>query len=265
MNQSAFMPYYDLLLSVALGMARIYPVAYLVPVFCLQHLRGLPRHAIVFALAMLPAPGIRQALIDAQVNWVSMAGLMFKELILGLLLGVLLAMPFWLYESVGALLDNQRGALIGGQLNPALGTDTTPLGHLFKETLSLLLVATLGLSTLTQVIWDSYLVWSPTTWFPMPGADGFGVLLGLLAQMFMHMMLYAAPFIGLLLLVEASLALLSLYSPQLQVFILAMPAKSLIGLGFLLFYLPTLWDAMTGSLLRYADIRHLLDLLLQAP
>lgn len=265
MASSALLPYFDLLLSVALGMARIYPVAYLVPVFCLQHLRGLPRHAIVFALAMLPAPGIRQALLDAQVNWLTLGGLMLKELILGLLLGVLLAMPFWLYESVGALLDNQRGALIGGQLNPSLGTDTTPLGHLFKQMTILLLVATLGIGTLTQVIWDSYLVWSPTTWFPLPGAEGFGVFLGLLGEMFMHMLLYAAPFIGLLLLVEASLALLSLYSPQLQVFILAMPAKSLIGLGFLLFYLPTLWDAMTGRLLRYGEVRHLLDLLLQAP
>ncbi|MBJ9977910.1 type III secretion system export apparatus subunit SctT [Pseudomonas sp. S75] len=265
MTTSAFLPFFDLLLSVALAMARIYPVAYLVPVFCFQHLRGLPRHAVVFALAMLPAPGIRQALLDAQVHWLSLAGLMLKELVLGLLLGVLLAMPFWLFESVGALLDNQRGALIGGQLNPALGTDTTPLGHLFKESLILLLVATLGLGSLTQVIWDSYLVWSPTTWLPLPGAQGFAVFLDLLGDMFMHMLLYAAPFIGLLLLVEFSLALLSLYSPQLQVFILAMPAKSLIGLGFLLFYLPTLWEAMTGRLMGYADIRHLLDLLLQAP
>jgi type III secretion protein T len=123
----------------------------------------------------------------------------------------------------------------------------------------------LGIGTLTQVIWDSYLVWSPTVWFPLPGADGFGVFLGLLGEMFMHMMLYAAPFIGLLLLVEFALALLSLYSPQLQVFVLAMPAKSLVGLGFLLFYLPTLWDAMTGRLSRYGEIRHLLHLLIPAP
>lgn len=265
MTASVFLPYFDLLLSIALAMARIYPIAYLVPVFCFQHLRGLPRHAIVFALSMLPAPGIRQALIDAKVNWLSLGGLMFKELVLGFLLGVLLAMPFWLYESVGALLDNQRGALIGGQLNPALGADTTPLGHLFKEMTILLLVATLGLGTLTQVIWDSYMVWSPTVWFPLPGADGFGVFLGLIAEMFMHIMLYSAPFIGLLLLVEFSLALLSLYSPQLQVFVLAMPAKSLIGLAFLLLYLPTLWDAMTGRLGEYSQIQHLLHLLLQAP
>jgi type III secretion protein T len=51
----------------------------------------------------------------------------------------------------------------------------------------------------------------------------------------------------------------------LQVFVLAMPAKSLVGLGFLLFYLPTLWDAMTGRLGRYGEIRNLLHLLLQAP
>jgi type III secretion protein T len=265
MANSIFMPYYELMLSVAVGMARIYPVAYLVPAFCFQHVRGLPRHAIVFALAMLPAHGIHAGLVADDVNGLMLGGLMLKEVVLGLLLGVLLAIPFWLYESVGALLDNQRGALIGGQLNPALGTDATPLGHLFKEMTILLLVATLGIGALVQVIWDSYLVWPPTVWFPIPGGDGFDVFLEQLAQMFSHMILYAAPFIALLLLVEFAMALLSLYSPQLQVFILAMPAKSLVGLAFLLFYLPTLWDAMTGSLTGFADLKHLLDLLLKQP
>jgi type III secretion protein T len=265
MTDSVFFGYYELLLAVALGMARIYPVAYMVPAFCFQHVHGLPRHAIVFALAMVPAPGIREALVAAKTNWLMLGGLMFKEIVLGLMLGVLLAIPFWLYESVGALLDNQRGALIGGQLNPALGSDATPLGHLFKEMTVLLLMATLGISALVQVVWDSYLVWPPTTWFPMPAADGFDVFLGLIAQMFSHMILYAAPFIALLLLVEFGMAVLSLYSPQLQVFILAMPAKSLIGLAFLLFYLPTLWDAMTGSLSGFADIAHMLKLLLRVP
>ncbi|MHA6494941.1 type III secretion system export apparatus subunit SctT [Pseudomonas borbori] len=265
MAESVFAPHFELLLAIALGMARIYPCAYLIPAFCFEHVRGLPRHAIVFALALLPAPGIRNALVMDNASWLTLGALMFKEVALGVLLGVLLAMPFWLFESVGALLDNQRGALIGGQLNPSLGQDATPIGHLFKQMTILLLVASLGLGTLTQVLWDSYLLWPPTAWLPLPAADGFDVFLTQVAETFTHLMLYAAPFIALLLLVEFAMALLSLYSPQLQVFILAMPAKSLIGLGFLLFYLPTLWDLALGHLEGLKDFRHILGLLLQVP
>jgi type III secretion protein T len=264
-EQSVFSPLYELLLAVALGMARIYPCAYLIPAFCFEHVRGLPRHAVVFALALLPAPGIRAALVMDDATWLTLGGLMFKEVALGMLLGVLLAMPFWLFESVGALLDNQRGALIGGQLNPALGQDATPIGHLFKQMTILLLIATLGLGTLTQVLWDSYLIWPPTAWVPLPAADGFDVFLGLLADTLTHLILYAAPFVGLLLLVEFAMALLSLYSPQLQVFILAMPAKSLIGLAFLLLFLPTLWDLAVGRLGLLKEFRHSLGLLFQVP
>lgn len=126
-------------------------------------------------------------------------------------------MPFWLFESVGALLDNQRGALAGGQLNPSLGPDATPAGHLFKQLAIFLLMTSMGLGALTQVIWDSYLLWPPTVWFPLPAADGFDVFVGLLGDTFTHMMLYAAPFIAVLLLLEFGIALLGVYSQQLQV------------------------------------------------
>ncbi|PGE68286.1 EscT/YscT/HrcT family type III secretion system export apparatus protein, partial [Bacillus toyonensis] len=74
---------------------------------------------------------------------------------------------------------------------------------------------------MTQVIWDSYVIWSPTAWLPFVGVNGFSVFTTLLADTFTHMMLYEAPFIAVLLLLEFGVALLGLYSPQLQVSTLA--------------------------------------------
>ena len=61
--------------------------------------------------------------------------------------------------------------------------------------------------------------------------------------------------------VEFAVALLSLYSPQLQVFVLSMPAKSLAGLFFLLLYLPQLQDLIVGRMSMLGDFRHSLGLL----
>ena len=258
-------PVLEYLPSLAIAMARLYPCFYLVPAFCFQHVRGMPRHAIVFALALMPTPGIHHALSGMDYTLLALSGLMLKEAVLGFLLGILLSMPFWLFESVGALLDNQRGALIGGQLNPSLGPDATPIGHMFKQLSIFLLIVTLGLGSLTQVIWDSYLIWPAALWFPAPAADGFTVFLTLLGDTFTHMVLYAAPFIALLLIVEFAVALLSLYSPQLQVFVLSMPAKSLAGLCFLLLYLAQLQDLIVGRMGLLGDLKHSLGLLFRVP
>lgn len=255
--------YLDYLPSLVIGMARIYPCAILVPAFCFQHIRGLARHVIVMVMALIPTPSIHAALQGQEYSALMITGLVMKETALGVLLGVLLSMPFWLFESVGALLDNQRGALTGGQINPSLGPDATPIGHMFKQLAIFLLMVTLGLGVLTQVIWDSYLIWPATVWLPLPGADGFSVFLGLVGDTFTHMMLYAAPFIAVLLLLEFGVALLSLYSPQLQVSSLAMPVKCLAGLAFLLLYLPLLQDLIVGRMSMLGDLKHTLGILFQ--
>ena len=255
--------YLEYLPSLIVGMARIYPCAFLVPAFCFQHIRGMPRHVIVMVMALIPAPGIHAVLQGQGYSALMISGLVLKEAALGALLGVLLAMPFWLFESVGALLDNQRGALTGGQINPSLGPDATPIGHMFKQLAIFLLMVTLGLGALTQVIWDSYLIWPPTAWLPLPAVNGLGVFLEVLSDTFMHMMLYAAPFIAVLLLLEFGVALLSLYSPQLQVSSLAMPVKCLAGLAFLLLYLPLLQDLIVGRMGLLGDLKHSLGMMFQ--
>ena len=253
--------YFEYLPSLMIGMARIYPCGILVAAFCFQHIRGMPRHTLVMVMALMPAPGIHAALAGQDYSAIMLAALVLKEVALGILLGVLLAMPFWMFESVGALLDNQRGALAGGQLNPSLGPDATPIGHMFKQLAIFLLMTSLGLGTLTQVIWDSYLIWPPTLWFPLPAVNGFAVFIGLLGDTFTHMMLYAAPFIAVLLLLEFGIALLGVYSQQLQVSTLAPPVKSLAGLGVLLLYFALLQDLIVGRMSLLGDLKHSLSVL----
>lgn len=256
--------YLDYLPSLVIGMARIYPCCILVAAFCFQHIRGMLRHVLVMVMALMPAPGIHAMLEGQDYSAMILVALIIKEVALGLLLGVLLAMPFWMFEAVGALLDNQRGALAGGQLNPSLGPDATPIGHLFKQLAIFLLMVTLGLGALTQVIWDSYLIWPPTVWFPLPAPNGMSVFLGLLGDTFMHMMLYAAPFIAVLLLLEFGIALLGVYSQQLQVSTLAPPVKCLAGIGILLLYFALLQDLIVGRMSQLGDLKHSLGLLFKA-
>jgi type III secretion protein T len=255
---------FQLILGVGLSMARLLPCMMLVPAFCFKYLKGPLRYAVVIAVALIPAPVISQAL-SGQESLTVIIGLLLKEAVLGILMGQLLYAPFWMFASVGALLDNQRGALTGGQLNPLLGPDATPIGELFQETLIMLVVMSGGLSLITQVIWDSYLIWPPTTWMPVMTIEGLDVFLQQLNQTLQHMMLYAAPFIGLLLLIEAALAIIGLYAQQLNVSILALPAKSVAGLAFLVIYMPTLLELGSGQIQQFKDLKVLFSLLVKVP
>ena len=254
----------DWILAMTLAMARLLPCLIFIPLFSFHELKGVLRYCIVVVLSLMVAPGIHAALPKDHA-WISWFALYFKEGCLGILLGTLLSIPFWLFESVGALFDNQRGALMGGQLNPSLGVDFTPLGFLFKQSLMVMMITSGSFLGLMQVIWDSYLLWPPTQWTPLPTPDGFSVYLELLTKAFSDLVLYAAPLVGLLLFIEFGMAILSLYSPQLQVFILAMPIKCLVGLLFVIFYMPNLFDFISQRNLDWPNLSQTLSLLLQIP
>lgn len=262
MSSDAIHTVYQFIFALTLWAARIYPCLILMPVFSFNILKGMVRTGVVLALALMPAIGLQAQLAVQMPDWPQLIGLVLKEVTIGILLGLLLGMPFWLFQSVGALFDNQRGALIGGQLNPALGSDVTPLGLLLQQTLILLLMLGIGLRGVTQIIWDSYRIWPVLQWLPLPHEEGFQQYLALLADTFTHIIIYAGPLVALLLLLDFSIAILSLYSPQLQVFVLSVPAKCLVGLLFFVIYIPTLNALGEDRLLQLYDLSKLMPLIL---
>ena len=62
MFQPAFTEVSESILALTLGMARLYPCLFLVPAFAFREIKGMLRHAIVLALALVPMPGIRASL-----------------------------------------------------------------------------------------------------------------------------------------------------------------------------------------------------------
>ncbi len=247
-------PLFNALLALGMGIARIFPCVLLTPIFSFSSLKGMVRTAIVVALALFVAPTIEPQITALSLNGWAMVGLALKEVILGLFLGLLLAMPFWLFASAGALFDNQRGALTGGQLNPTLGPDATPLGDMLRQWLGILLILNFGLSLLTQVIWDSYGLWPVDAWLPLLNKVGFNDFLQRVTTLFFDIVLYAGPLVLLLMLLDFCVGILSIYSPQLQATILTVPVKCLAGVLFFILYLPTLEYLANHQLLSLHDL-----------
>lgn len=240
--QSAF----QFLFALACTMPRLLAMFAILPIFSRMWLPGMIRTAAVAAFALPLAPLMPEGL--GQLPVALLVALLIKEAVIGFLLGFVLAIPFWAVESSGTFIDTQRGATIGSAVSPLTGHDETPLGHLLTQGFFVFFVVAGGLLFTLDVLYESFRFWPVTTMLPDFSVQAPGIVLGLFDRMFRMMLLLSAPVIVAMFLSEMALALVSRFVPQLQVFFLAMPVKTGVGLLVLLLYITLFFDALRNEM-----------------
>ena len=210
---------------------------FFIPLFSGTQVPKTLRAAIAVGVIVPVAIALTQDTAIGDFGVPDVIGLIFKELSIGLILGVLFATPFWVLQSMGALIDNQRGSLSAGYNNPASGPDASMLCDLMNKVLVVVFIEFGLFAHAVQGIFTSYSMWSPLVWIPFSESSNFFILIGNFNEMAIKYILYSGPVVLVMLLVEASFAIMGAYSPQLQVYFMAMPAKSLAALLVLYIYL----------------------------
>ena len=234
------------LLALGLTFPRMLVIFLLIPIFAKQLIPGLLRSSIAAALALPAAfnlvPEVKEVLHGEGFGGPGFLGLVVKEGIIGLVLGYMLAIPFWAMEAVGFLIDNQRGASIAATVNPLTGHDTSPLGILYNQAFIVFFFASGGFILFLDIVYSSYRVFPVLSWLPdfQPGMPV--AALGMLDSMVRMALLMAAPVMIAMFLAEMGLAFISRFAPQLQVFFLAMPVKSALAMIMLAIYGTTLFS-----------------------
>lgn len=241
--------------AVAVSLPRILVALFLVPLFSLKLLKGMLRYSIVIAIALPVGASLVTEVGQRDLNPLMLGIIMLKESMVGFVIGYLLAMPFWIFQSVGVMIDNQRGALSGGYFNPGAGPDSSMMADLLVKVLVMLLITMGAFPALFSVLIETYTLWPVLDWTPQFSVDGMDVLIQKFGQLVYKFVLYSGPIVLVLLLIEAGFAILGTYCPQLQVYFMAMPAKSLVALMVLVMYCGTLWYLGGADLLEYHDLR----------
>ena len=188
-----------------------------------------------------------------------------KEVLLGLLIGFVATIPFWAMEATGFIIDNQRGAALASTFNPSLGSQTSPTGLLLTQTLITLFFSGGAFLALVGSLFRSYASWPVSSFFPQLGSQWVAFFYAQFSQMLMLCALFAAPLLIAMFLAEFGLALVSRFAPSLNVFILAMPIKSLVVSLLLVLYLGILMEHAYDALLLAVDPLRLLRPVLETP
>ncbi|WP_253376748.1 EscT/YscT/HrcT family type III secretion system export apparatus protein [unidentified bacterial endosymbiont] len=230
---------HELLATLTLALMRPLGVSLLFPILQVGNLGSqFIRNGVLMALAIPVLPLAHDRVLQDGERWMA---LIPEELLLGLILGFIVAIPFWAVDMAGFMIDTLRGATMSTVFNPTMAAQSSIFGMLFNQLLCAFFFLSEGVTLFLSVIYDSYRL--------LPPGKGltFGPALFELIQIEWQLLYrlclgFSLPVVVVLVLVDLAMGLLNRSAKQLNVFFLAMPIKSALALLLLLLSLPLALD-----------------------
>jgi type III secretion protein T len=128
-------------------------------------------------------------------GWLLLA-IALKEIVFGLLLGLISAAPVWAIHMAGELVDNLRGITADSSQEPVGRGQGSALNIFFGFFAISLFFAYGGLQTLVGIVYGSFVSWPIlTASVRMPTGDVTAVLADILQQIMLYAMIIAGPFV----------------------------------------------------------------------
>lgn|SRR5262245_45927563 len=235
----AFGAYSNYLIALLLTLPRIYAFLSASHLLNSAVVPGMPRNAAILSLAVVAVP----INLEFSATFDRSAHTLFlyfaKEYAIGFVAGYLVGWMFWVVQATGSLIDSQRGAAVASAVDPLQGEEASSLGNLFSQAFLTYIFTTGAFLLILGILYKSYFLWPATKAVPIISDVFPAMLLALLDNAMRLVFVIAAPILAVMFLAEFALALISRFSPQVQVFVLAMPIKSILAIFVLIFYIGT--------------------------
>lgn len=245
----------NILVALGLIMPRAFVIFSILPGFGARTLTGIIRSAVAIGIA-LPAVKPAYAFVrDTPPDVLLVLVLAAKEAVVGLMLGTLLAIPIWVTQSIGGVLDAQRNPIQTQANSASVDQDATAVGAMLLQAVVVVLIQAGLFVVMARIILDSYGFWPACALTPPFELAQLDVFIKRAGEFFWHLVVYGAPVIIPLLLIDFGFAVLGVFAGNLQVSFASAPIKSLTGLFILLIYWATLSHYVAG------DFAHLLDII----
>ena len=187
---------------------------------------GPMRNGIALVLLMIAYPIVAPTVGQGVESFSALAFILVKEAVLGLLLGFVASIGFWVALGAGQLMDYQRGTGMGSLIDPMSGVSSSPLSSLLFQFITVLFFSTGGFLSLLGLFFASYAFWPVMTFMPRLPPEFPVFFLGQMDIILLHTVLVASPVFIVCLLMDLGLGLMNRFAPQLNVFSLSMPLKS---------------------------------------
>ncbi|MBB4188993.1 type III secretion protein T [Sinorhizobium terangae] len=207
----------EIIVAASLGAARPAGMMLVLPVFTRTQIGGLIRGclAVAFGLPCLAhiSDGLRA--LGPETRLIQLALFGFKEAFVGVLLGILLAVPLWSLQAAGEIIDTQRGITSPvAPTDPATNNQSSATAVFLGITAVTIFVASGGLEAMIRCLYGSYLVWPVFGFRPTLTLQGAMEVFGLLDHIMYATLLVSGPVVCFLVLVDIAVMILGRFAPQ---------------------------------------------------
>jgi type III secretion protein T len=240
-------PWFDQMLVVAVSSARFAFAFLIVPIFGRDVMPATVRNSMIITFGLVAlslAPDFKIANLSAAA-WALM---LVKEAAAGTIIGLFFATILWAMTAAGEVIDTKVGATMAQVTDPLSGTQTTLNGLLFGRFAQVIFVTAGGITLLVGAVMQSYLIWPMG---PAPLSVNMASITlyeGEFGRLMTLAFLFSAPVLTLLYLIDLGMGFLNRFAQQFNVFVLAMPIKSVAATLVIIVILPSLAQAVLGEL-----------------
>ncbi|MCL1998823.1 MAG: flagellar biosynthetic protein FliR [Turicibacter sp.] len=213
---------------------RVLGFLMLIPILSSQNMftQGRLFFALVMALALFMSGNITSVYYVALTPM--FVYLTLLEFLVGLVMGYMVFAVFNLIFFAGHLMDFSIGLMMVNTIDPMTQTQVPVTGNIFYLALVAMLVATGGLHQLFLAFFYSYAHLPIGAAVVMSNPDLFWYIVLVLAESMILAIRIAMPLVGTMMIINVALGIMVKTSPQMNIFVVGMPIRILVGL-FLIF------------------------------
>lgn len=228
----------SLLLLLLLALMRLMPIVVQAPFYGQRTLPNPIKMGLGLALALIFMPQLMY-LTDTPLNFdFFFIALCLKELLIGLIMGFLVSIPFNVAGMAGTWVDHQRGVASFMILDPTLQAPISPLGRLYTNVMIFSFFLVGGYYYFMDSISLSYQIVPPATFlkadfFRYGNAYFWQSMIKSLNQLVQVSVQLAAPALVAMFMSDLFLGVANRLAPQVPMAFLGWALKSLLGVGVL--------------------------------
>jgi len=191
---------------------------------------GLLMTMIIMMILPIPVQSINGNLFDFFIRGV-------KEMILGMLLGYINLVVFHLAVSTGQIIDMQIGFGMSNFFDPQFGIQVPLTGNFMNILMMIVFFTVNGHHMLISLMYDSFRMLEPGN--VVFGLQCIKELITYFIWFFVLVIKVALPIIAVSVIVEFGLGIIIKTMPQMNMFVVGIPLKIVLGLFVLIIFLPT--------------------------
>ena len=220
-----------------LVLMRIAPIMVLAPFLGAKLAPGIARMGLAICLTFVFLPFIATSVKTPVAFNMAFIFYSLKEILVGLILGFLVTIPFYMVQTSGTIVDYLRGASIMQAQDPTMQSQTSPIGILYNYLLIVIFFSIDGPFIFFDALMKSYQVVPPAgginPLFLSVKSNFWTTAFDIVNQIVTIAIQLSSPALVAILMAEMFLGIANRLAPQVQIAFLGMSIKSLLGLALL--------------------------------